>query len=189
MRFPTLAVAAALLAACSSPAVFTGTALVPVRPAPDFTLTDQRAQPWNLSAQRGKVVALYFGYTHCADECPLTVAKLSHAIAALASDRAEVVFVTVDPARDTPRVLAAFLRRVGGPNVVGLTGTPAMLGRVYAAYHVWAQRIPGKHARGGYDVAHASAVFLIDARGMLRVVHDDDDTQGAFVHDLRALGA
>ncbi len=188
MRFVLLAVIVAALAACGPNVVFTGTALVPVRPAPNFTLVDQSGHAWSLASQRGTSVALYFGYTHCADECPLTVAKLARAIDDLPlDDRAEVAFVTVDPARDTPRVLAAFVRRFRGARVVGLTGTQRALARVYAAYHVWRQRIPGKARRGGYAVAHASPVFLIDGRGMLRVVHDDGDAQSAFVHDLREL--
>ncbi|HUY41142.1 MAG TPA: SCO family protein [Candidatus Dormibacteraeota bacterium] len=188
MRLALLAVIVTVLAACGSGTAFTGTAFSPARPAPDFTLVDQAGRNWSLASQRGTSVALYFGYTHCLDECPLTVAKLARAIAALPSgDRAEVVFVTVDPQRDTPRVLAAFVRRFRGATVVGLTGTHRALARVYAAYHVWEQRIPGRARRGGYAVAHASPVFLIDDRGMLRVLHDDGDARSAFVHDLREL--
>lgn len=176
------------LAACS-PATFDGTAL-PVRAAPTFTLVDQTAHAWSLASQRGKTIALYFGYTHCPDDCPLTLAKLSRAIAALGggTSPAEIVFVTVDPARDTPTVLAAYVGHFQGARIVALTGTRAELHGVYADYHVWSQRIPGTR-RGGYDVAHASQVFLIDTRGMLRVVDDDSDTTSAFVHDLRELGA
>lgn len=190
MRHACLALVVTL-AACAQPVSFDGTTLSPALPAANFTLVDQTGHRWSLDAQRGTNVALYFGYIHCADTCPLTLAKLSRAIAALGTSRshAEIAFVTVDPARDTPSALAAYLRRFKGAKIVGLTGTQAALERVYTAYHVWAQRIPG-YARGGdYAVAHASPVFLIDARGVLRVVHDDSDTVSAFTHDLRALGA
>jgi protein SCO1 len=176
----------AFLAACASPS-FDGTAL-PAHPAPDFTLVDQHGQDWTLSAQRGMEVALYFGYTHCPDDCPLTLAKLSRALAILHASHAEIAFVTVDPARDTPERLSTYLRRFHGASIVGLTGPRAVLARVYRSYDIWAQALPRK-SNGSYDVAHASPVFLIDARGMLRVVHDDDDPRSAFVHDLRVLGA
>ena len=187
MRLLLLALLAALVA-CTREVSFDGTPLSAV--APNFTLSDQSGRPWSLAAQHGKSVALYFGYTHCPDDCPLTLAKLSRAIAALgaAGSNAEIAFVTVDPARDTPPVLAAYIRRFHGARIVGLTGSRAALGRIYAAYHVWAQRIPGNE-RTGYAVAHASPVFLIDANGRLRVVHDDDDARGAFTHDLRNLNA
>ena len=174
----------AVLAACAPS--FDGTAL-PARAAPQFVLTDQTGHPWSLAAARGTTLALYFGYTHCPDDCPLTLEKLSRAIAALgATAHCEIVFVTVDPARDTPARLAAYLRHFHGATIVGLTGSPAALARVAAAYHVWSQRLPGK---GDYQFAHASPVYLIDGNGMLRVLHDDGDATAAFSHDLRALGA
>lgn len=178
------------LAACSTRASFDGTALSPPRAAPAFTLTDERGEPWSLAAQRGRSIALYFGYTHCPDDCPLTLAKLSHAIADLGGGGrdAEIAFVTVDPARDTPAVLAAFLRHFHGARIAGLTGTSGAVAAVERAYHVWSHRIPGS-SRSGYQMAHTAPVFLIDAAGMLRVVHDDDDARSAFLHDLRALGA
>lgn len=175
-----------LLAACASPS-FDGTSLPP-RPAPDFTLVDQHDRPWTLSTQRGATIALYFGYTHCPDDCPLTLAKLSRALSTLRDRRAEIAFVTVDPARDTPARMNAYLQHFHGAPIVGLTGSRTALARVYHAYGIWAQPLPRK-PNGDYDVAHASPVFLIDASGMLRVVHDDSDPRDAFVHDLRELGA
>lgn len=172
-----------LVAACAAPA-FEGTALAP-RTAPAFSLVDQSGARWNLAAHRGTVIALYFGYTHCADECPLTLAKLSRAIAGL--QHAQIAFVSVDPARDTPARLREYLRAFPAGRIVGLTGTPRAIAEVEHAYHVWAQRLPPK--REAYDVAHSSAVFLIDAAGILRVVHDDGDPQAAFAHDFTALGA
>ncbi|MGH7738366.1 MAG: SCO family protein [Candidatus Tyrphobacter sp.] len=159
------------------------------RAAPAFTLTDQRGLPWSLSAQHGKVVALYFGYTHCPDDCPLTLAKLSRAIATLGPhSHAEIAFVTVDPQRDTPSVLRAFISHFHGATIAGLTGSRASLARVYRAYDIWSQAL-AQRKRGGYEVAHATPVYLIDRNGMLRVLHDDSDTVAAFEHDLAALGA
>jgi len=187
----TLLALVAALSACSSwhTANFQGTAVVPVQSAPDFTLTDQSAKTWTLSSQRGENVALFFGYTHCPDVCPATMATLARATDALGAkkDSVEIAFVTVDPQRDTPAVLAKYVKLFGNEKIVGLTGSPGQLAPVLRLYHVWAQRIPGNAKHGGYDMAHSSAVYLIDASGNLRVVHNWDDTQAAFTHDLKEL--
>jgi len=146
-------------------------------PVADFTLQDGGASPWSLSAQRGKAVVLTFGYTHCTDTCPLTLAKLVRAVRTLgprASD-VEVVFVTVDPQRDTLPVLHAYLRKFD-PGFEGLTGTPQQIASVERDYHVWAQRIPGKRGNDNYDDAHSSAIFFIDTRGNLSSLHDGGDS-------------
>jgi protein SCO1 len=155
-------------------------------PAADFTLQSDESAPWSLSAQHGKAVVLTFGYTHCADTCPLTLAKLAKAKERLGprADDVEIAFVTVDPQRDTPAALRAFLQKVGG-GFVGLTGTPQQIDTVEQAYHVWAQRVPGKHGGDDYDDAHASAIFFIDTRGNVSSLHDDSDS----IEDLsRAAG-
>jgi protein SCO1 len=154
-------------------------------PVADFTLQND-ASPWSLSAQRGKAVVLTFGYTHCTDTCPVTLAKLAQTVRTLGprASGLEVVFVTVDPHRDTPAVLRAYLRKFDG-GFVGLTGTPGKIAAVEKAYHLWAQRIPGKRV-GGYDEAHGDAIFFIDGRGDLSSLHDGADS----VEDLtQAAGA
>jgi protein SCO1/2 len=146
-------------------------------PAADFTLQSDESAPWSLSSQRGKAVVLTFGYTHCADTCPLALAELAKArqtLGARAGD-VEIAFVTVDPRRDTPQALHAFLQKLGS-GFVGLTGTPQQIDAVEQAYHVWAQRVPGKHGGGDYDDAHASAIFFIDRRGNVSSLHDDSDS-------------
>ena len=145
--------------------------------APDFTLRDDAARSWSLDAQRGKVVLLTFGFTHCADTCPATLGKLSKLTRALGprARDAEIAFVTVDPARDTPPVLHRFLARFepGLSRLVGLTGTPSEIAVVENAYHVWSQRLP----RGEY--AHTSVIFLIDPRGRIRALRDDSDSEAS----------
>ncbi len=146
-------------------------------PAADFTLQNDASVPWTLSAQHGKAVVLTFGYTHCADTCPLTLAKLTKAAQSLGPRSAdvEIAFVTVDPRRDTPAALHAFLQKIGG-GIVGLTGTPQQIDAVERAYHVWAQRVPGRRGSDDYDDAHASAIFFIDAHGNVKSLHDDSDS-------------
>ena len=157
-------------------------------PAPDFTLVADSGAPWTLSAQRGKAVLLTFGFSHCADTCPATLAKLAHLaktrLGARASD-VEIVMVTVDPKRDTPAVLHDFVGRFDGP-VVGLTGTPSRIRGVERAYHVWAQPLPPKRG-GGYDVVHGAEIYLIDAGGRLRGVREDDESEAAIAGAVRAI--
>lgn len=178
-----------MLAACSvlHPQHFNGT---PVdQPAPDFTLTSDHGTPWRLSEQRGKVIALFFGYTHCEDTCPATLAKLSNAITAQGTraNDARIAFITVDPQRDTPAVLKAYVQRFEGGRIVGLTGPPAEIERIEHAYHVWAQKIPGKRGGENYDDSHSAIIFLIDASGTQRVIHDPDDKLEAIAADIHTL--
>jgi protein SCO1/2 len=157
--------------------------------APDFALTDHTGKSWNLAAQKGKTIALFFGYTHCPDTCPATLALLSRAVRdAKADGKTQIAFVTVDPKRDTPATLAAYVKKFDGP-VVGLTGSRAQVEAVERSYHQWAQKIPGKHGDDNYDDAHSSTIFLIDRSGNERVLHDPADTVDAVASDLRELNS
>jgi protein SCO1 len=154
--------------------------------APDFTLVDEHGAAWSLGAQHGKTIALFFGYTHCTDVCPETLAMLARAVNGLGAgaSHTEIVFITVDPQRDTPPVLARYVSRFDAPSIVGLTGTPAELKPVYSAYRVWAQRIPGG-TKTGYEMAHSSTVYIIGPDGTLRSIHDWQDSLQAFTTALR----
>ena len=155
--------------------------------AADFTLQNAAGGTWSLAGQR-KAVLLTFGYTHCVDTCPVTLAKLSQAVKALgprAHDVA-VVFVTVDPQRDTPPALRAYLDRFD-PSFIGLTGTAQQIAAVEQAYHVWAQRIPGKKGNDNYDDAHSSAIFFIDAGSSVAAIHDDADSVGDLTRAVAEL--
>jgi len=168
-----------LLAGCAAQAQphFHGT--VVDQTAPDFTLTSDSGTPWSLAAQRGKVVAVFFGYTRCTDTCPDTLAKLSasfrHAGGKPAD--AEIAFVTIDPAYDTPPRMHRYIKRFTGARIVGLTGTPAQIDAVKNAYHVWSDDKDD----------HSAFTVLIDAAGAERVVHDDADSQASFTSDMRTL--
>jgi protein SCO1 len=155
--------------------------------APDFTLTDHHGRPWALAAQRGKAVALFFGYTRCTETCPATLAKLSTAVEVQGANArdVEIAFVTIDPRRDPPAVLARYITRFNGAPIIGLTGTPAQIAEVERAYHVWSQRVPGPRGRDDYDEAHTAIVFLIDRNGTISAMHDDADTVSAIASDVR----
>lgn len=167
---------------------FKGTALHGAR-APDITLTDDTGSRWTLASQRGTAIALFFGYTHCLDTCPLTLAKLADAVRRQnAPAKFTIAFVTVDPRRDTPAVLHRYVRRFSGAHIVGLTGSGEQIAVVERSYGVWAQSIPGAHGRaGGYDEAHSSVTYLIDPNGRERVLHNDGDSAADFAADLGLL--
>ena len=182
------ALTSALLAGCAQAAAqhFTGVA-VPPAAAPNFTLTSDTGAPWTLGAQHGKIVALFFGFTHCTDTCPETLAKLAAVLRAQPHANAEIVFVTIDPQRDTPAVMHAYIRRFSGARIVGLTGTPAQIANVERAYNVWSKPLPDPHGGSDYDEAHSAFTFLIDRSGNERVVHNDDDAQRDYASDVRTL--
>jgi protein SCO1 len=137
--------------------------------APDFTLTDQDGKPYTLSAHRGHPIALFFGYAHCPDVCPTTLAALNGAKRKLGSDGGtfDVVLVTVDPQRDSPAVLKRYVH-LFNPAFMGLTGTEAQLDPVYAAYHIVHEIDTAHNTANGYTVAHSSVVQFISPAGKLR---------------------
>lgn len=138
-----------------------GMQLSPPQPAAPITLTDENAARFSLAQTRGQAVALYFGFTHCRDVCPQTLALLGKARekAGLTPAQLRIVMVTVDPKRDSPAALRAFFRR-NGVQATGLTGTAADLRRAYAAYGIGVQR-------QSRDLAHTDTIFLIDRHGRI----------------------
>lgn len=156
--------------------------------APGFVLTDDAGRNWSLSSQRGAPVVLTFGFTHCADTCPATLAKLAKLAGGRhAASAAEIALVTVDPQRDSVSAMHRFVARfdAAGAHVVGLTGTQDQIDAVERAYHVWAQRIPGRRPDGAYDVAHSAVLYFIDRNGAIRSVHEDDDSDAVLTAALR----
>jgi protein SCO1/2 len=152
--------------------------------APDFTLTDQHGRPFTLADQRGHPVVLFFGYTHCPDACPTTLAHLAKAVASpgVPAD-VRVAFITVDPERDSPAVLNRYVA-LFDPNFYGLTGGLTTLDPVYSAYHTWRQAVPVHHGPNNYSMAHGTTVYYIGRNGALNGIgHWDDDTP-AIVHAL-----
>jgi protein SCO1 len=152
-----------------------------------FNLTNQDGRPVSADDFRGKVVLLYFGYTNCPDVCPLTLAVLEHAIESLKADatRVRVLFVTVDPARDTVPVLKRYVSAFG-PQMVGLRGDAAELSALTRRYRVAYHREP-PDAHGYYAVDHSSAVFIFDRDGNARLLAEESAGAGKIAADLRRL--
>jgi protein SCO1/2 len=158
-------------------------------PAADFTLLDQNGAPFALSAQRGKAVVLFFGYTHCPDVCPATLAALAKAYRGLGSPPdLRVAFITVDPNRDSQSALKAYVG-LFDPHFVGLTGDPKTLKSVFTSYGVYAEVDPDASSALGYTVTHSAGVYLIDKDGNLRTTLDWNATPTEFAAALRKLAA
>ena len=153
----------------------------------DFHLIDPTGAPRSLADYRGKVVMLFFGYTNCPDECPTTLAKMAQAVDKLGPDaqRVQGLFVTVDPARDTPRLLANYVPAFHR-SFVGLWGSPDTIAATAKDFKVFyeAQK---PDANGLYAVDHQSGIFVFDGRGRLRVFMGPNIWVDAMVHDLRLL--
>ncbi len=174
-----IAIAVGLLLAACLPADhrLRGVPYRPVRPAPDLALTDQRGQSFSLQHYRGKVLAVYFGYTYCPDVCPITLAQLAQVWRDLSAEEArsfQPVFVTVDPERDTEamltRYLAAFDNAVGtdlGLGFIGLRGDSEALNKVLSDYNAKAYKRPQPSSAIGYTMDHTASIFIIDAAGRL----------------------
>ena len=142
----------------------------------DFALTDQKGAPFRLQDQRGKIVLLFFGYSSCPDACPTTLIRLTQAFKLLGDQQSDllVVYVTVDPARDTPKALGEYLTNFSLP-ALGLSGSEEEIRKVVARYGASYKRGQDT-ADGGYLMDHTDRVFLIDQQGALRYLFSRDDT-------------
>ena len=163
-RLIALIVIGLLLAACSH--TFAGVAPNPIGPAPDFALIDEDGLPFKLSDLRGKWILLAYGYTHCPDVCPLTLSRLRDVkkIVDANGDQVQVVFVTIDPERDTPDIMQKYVSHFDQAfpqKFKGLSGTPAEIAAAAKAYNVKYEKKETGSA-DGYSMAHTAEVHLID---------------------------
>jgi protein SCO1/2 len=177
-------VALAGLAAACAPYQPRGAAFDPPIPAPEFRLTDQHGQPFELASLAGRVVLVTFGYTACPDVCPATLAIARQALHALgpAADEVSLVFVSVDPLRDSPPVLEAFLAQFS-PDFIGVTGDPVHVAEVLQDFGIEAQ--PVLLAASGYSLEHTGRTYLIDRSGLVRVQYPVGVTDEDLTPDLR----
>jgi len=158
----------------------------PPRVAPDFTLASSNGGALKMSAYRGKVVLLGFGFTTCPEVCPTTLATLATARKLLGAQAKDVqlLYITVDPARDTTKQMHDYLEYFD-PSFIGGTGSEAQLAAVRKRYGVNATR--QEMGGGYYAMAHSSSVYLVDRRGRLRGMMPYGRPAADYVHDLRAL--
>ncbi len=154
----------------------------PPRLAPDFVLQSSQGGELNFKQTRGKLVVLEFGFTHCTAVCPITLANLVQVrkkLGELAED-VQVVYVTVDPAQDTPARLREYLA-VFDPTFIGVTGTEAQLAEVQKQYGIFATKAVGK------EVHHSSYIYLIDTSGYLRALVPFGKSADDIAHDIKIL--
>lgn len=167
---------------------FRGSLLDPPIPAPDFSLTQANGETFTLSAQKEKVVLLFFGYTYCPDVCPTTLADLAQVMKRLGrqSERVRVVFISVDPQRDTPERAQSYAAAFD-PSFIGLSGTEADLQPVWNAYGVY-RLVRDSESRGSdYLVDHSARVYLIDGKGNLRLTYSFGTPVEDLENDLRLI--
>lgn len=203
IRFILLAIAAAALSATAGFSLWqlnlarqhAALAALVVLPEPrvlgDFSLVDQHGQPFSIERLRGRWSLLFFGFTYCPDICPSTLYDLQQVSETLAAGGIsaaahQVVFVSVDPERDSPERLGEYVSWFG-PDFVGVTGAAEQLAplaqRIGVAYRV-EEHAPG---RQDYSVDHSASVFLTDPQGRLHGVFPAPVDAGAMAHDLAAL--
>ena len=152
-----------------------------------FELTDHHGVKRTLSDFGGQTVALFFGYTGCPDMCPTTLALLASSLERLGPDarRVQVLFVTIDPKRDTREVLAQYVPAFH-PSFLGLYGDEEATARTAKEFKVYFQAQP-PNDRGYYPVDHSGQVFVFDTQGRLRLFIKPESTPDAIAHDLRML--
>ena len=169
--------ASLLAAACSPERPWHATNITGAMPRLEFRMMRASdATPTNAEEYRGRVVVLYFGYTHCPDVCPATLANLADVLHKLGpdADKVRVLFVSVDPDRDTLPVLKQFTQAFA-PQIDGLRGTPDALAGLARRYRVAYSVVKAPE----YQVTHTSAVFIFDEGGRARLVTlDTNDTAG-----------
>lgn len=185
-----VAAAVLLVAGCqpaTQPPVFNATDITGAEFARDFTLTDHNGQTRSLGDFRGKAVAIFFGYTHCPDVCPTTLSDFAAAMEQLGpqAERVQVIFVTVDPLRDTPDLLKQFVPAFH-PSFLGMYADGPTLERLAKEYKIVYQKTAVK-AADDYLIDHSAGTYVYDPAGKLRLLVPYGSSPDAIAQDLKTL--
>lgn len=154
-----------------------------------FHLTDQNGKPFTETNLKGKWHLVFFGYTHCPDICPTTLNDLSLAIGNLGPQKrsaVDIVFITVDPERDTADALKSYVQSFDAP-IIALTGTAAEVKQAAADYHVYYAKHPSDDGKGGYDMDHSAIVYVMDPQGRFTATITPDEAAGEVEAKLQKL--
>jgi protein SCO1/2 len=156
-------------------------------PVPDFNLLDTDAAPHRLMDYRGEVTIVFFGFTHCPEVCPAALAKLALVMKQLGvvADKVQVLFVTLDPDRDTPASLKSYVEYFD-PRFVGLTGSNAQIKAAAERFAVHYAKVVGGN---DYSIDHSTGLYVCDATGRLRLVGNLLTPVSDWTHDIRLLAA
>ena len=179
------------LAACdklsTKPVSFQNTDLTGLDYAKDFQLTDHNGKPRSLADFKGKLVVMFFGYTQCPDVCPTTMAEMAAVMKELGpqADQVQVLFVTIDPERDTPALLAQYVPTFDS-RFLGLYGDAAATAKVAKEFKVFYAKVPGK-TPGSYSMDHTAGSYVFDKNGKIRLFLRHGAGPAPIVHDLKQL--
>ena len=182
-------VVAVLLTACNlnkEPELY-GTDVTGASFAQTLSLTDHTGKPRTLEDFKGKVVVLFFGYTQCPDVCPTTMADLANTMKLLGpkSDEVQVLFVTVDPERDTQQVLAEYVPSFN-PSFIGLHGTPEQMAETAKNFKIFYTKVEDA-GKSGYTIDHSAGVYVFDKQGNVRIYVKYGQKPEEIAHDLKTL--
>ena len=166
---------------------FQGVDITGAEYARTLSLPDQNGKPRTLDDFKGKVTVVFFGYTQCPDVCPTTMAELAQVKKALGKDgeRVQGVFVTVDPERDTPAALKAYMASFD-PSFVALRGTLEQTKATAKEFKVFYAKVPGK-AEGSYTMDHTAGSYVLDGSGKIRLFVRYGAPAEALTADIKAL--
>ena len=170
-----------------APGGFTAIDITGAEYARDFDLPDANGQRRTLADFKGRVVVVFFGFTHCPDVCPTTMIELAEVKKALGPDGARVqgVFITLDPQRDTPELLRAYLGNFD-PSFVALRGSAEETAALAKTFKIFYAKVPGK-TEGNYTIDHTAASFVFDPQGKVRLYTRYGSGAEALKSDLRLL--
>ena len=177
-----------LLAACGKKDVqFKGSDISGTKLGQDMAMQDGSGQVRTLADYQGKVAVIFFGFTQCPDVCPTAMAELSQAMTLLGDDaqKVQVIMISVDPARDTPEVLSAYVQAFN-PSFVGLTGTPEQLSTTAKSFKTYYAKSAGATPEQ-YSMDHASSFYILDQQGEARVLASGNSSAQDIAHDIRQL--
>ena len=180
--------AATFLAACGPQApTFKGADITGASFGRELALTDHHGNARTLAEFRGKAVVIFFGFTQCPDVCPTALSALAEAMRRLGPDaaRVQVLFVTIDPERDTADLLSRYVPAFH-PSFLGLRGDAEATARVAKEFKVIYQKVPGQ-TPDTYTMDHSAGLYLFDPQGRLRVFESHGQGAEAIAHDLREL--
>jgi protein SCO1/2 len=186
LRSVAAVVLALLMVACSPPA-FKAVDITGAEYARNFALESAGGGPRKLADYRGKVVVIFFGFTQCPDVCPTTLSDLAEVRKRLGADgeRLQVIFVTIDPERDTPAVLTQYVPGFD-PSFVALYGTPEQIAATAKEFKIFYQKVPGKTATS-YTMDHTAGSYVIDKDGRVRLFIRHGASVDEIVSDLKKL--
>lgn len=168
-------------------ASFASTDVTGIDYAKGFELTDHTGQKRTLADYRGKTVVVFFGFTHCPDVCPATLAELAAVKKELGADgdKLQVLFITVDPERDTQQALADFVPAFD-PSFVGLYGTPEQTAKLQQDYKLFVQKVKNKTG-DSYNVDHTAGSYVYDPQGRIRLFMRSGQGPQAVLNDLKLI--